>query len=546
MARGDVIAPLRRVAKAPELRRVQLAFLSFSISEHATWLAMLFYALQRGGPREVGLVAALQLLPGVVSTPFSAYAGDRFDPRRALAAGYAVQSLAMAGTAVAMWQDAWLLAYLLGATASTAICFTRPVMGSLLPTLTHSPADLVAANVVAGLIEQIGVFFGPLSAGLVIAATSPSVVFAGAALLTALACTLSLAVHGDRVDRPREALRVQAVVGELLGGFRAIRRAPVIRVFMVFLICAGLVNGISDVAFVTFADVRLDGTAGQSGLLAGAYGLGGLVGAGSVTGLIHGRRVDRQLAWAAIVLAVALLGLAAAASTLPAVIAFILLGGAESALALTSRVSIQRVAPTDALARVFGIVEAVRTGCVALGSLTMAVLVSASSLGRAFVVLTVVLMAAALAGVSLVRRHGSQLTPVDSAAVDRVLADSLLAALPAPVIERLARNLRLVAIPKGTAVITEGAAGVRFYLVVAGELSVTRGGAVVNTLDHTSSFGELALLRDAPRAATVIATSDVRLYALDRAPFLEAVTGHSQTLAAANRVVDSFHGAAGS
>ena len=93
--------PRRRdVGRARELRRVLLAYAGFSISEYATWLAVLFYALERGGPQEVGLVAFLLLVPAVLVTPFASYAGDRFRPQRALAAGYAAQSAAMVVVAV--------------------------------------------------------------------------------------------------------------------------------------------------------------------------------------------------------------------------------------------------------------------------------------------------------------------------------------------------------------------------------------------------------------------------------------------------------------
>ena len=540
MARGEVLAPIIRVAKARELRRVQLAFVAFSIAEHATWLAILFYALLRGGAKEVGLVAVLQLAPAVAATPFSSYAGDRFDPQKALAVGYAVQSVSMAGTAIAMWQGASLAAYLLAAVAATAVCFTRPVMGSLLPTLTHSPADLVAANVVAGIIEQLGVFIGPLLAGALMAATSPAAVFVGAAALTAIGCVLTATVRPEVNERPRTPLPLRAVVGELLGGFHALRRTPVIGVFLVLLACAGLIKGVADVIFITFADIRLDGTAGQAGILAGSYGLGGLIGAASVTSLIRGGRVDRQLAAIAVALGVGIFGLGAASAMLPAVVGFALLGGAESAMALTSTVSVQRVAPTDVLARVFGIVEAAQTAFIALGSIAITVLVTTTSLGHALVVLGVITVAVVVVAVARVRRQSDAIAPVDPELVDRLLADPLFDSLPAPTIERLARNMRPFAVPNGGAVVMEGSPGDRFYLVVSGQLSVTRAGQVITTLDHTNSFGELALLRDAPRAATVTATTDVEVYALEREPFLEAVTGHSRSLAAANRRIDSF------
>ncbi len=81
------VALLVRVGRTRELRRVMLAYAGFSISEYATWLAVLFFALERGGPSEVGLVAFLLLVPAVLVTPFASYAGDRFRPQRALAGG---------------------------------------------------------------------------------------------------------------------------------------------------------------------------------------------------------------------------------------------------------------------------------------------------------------------------------------------------------------------------------------------------------------------------------------------------------------------------
>lgn len=540
MNRTGTFALLLRNACSAELRRVQLAYAGFSISEHATWLAVLFFALERGGPREVGLVAFIQLMPSVVLTPFSSYAGDRFRPQRALAAGYAIQSISMAVVAFAMLSGNGILVYGASTVVATAVSFTRPVMGSLLPTLTHTPADLVAANVVTGVTQQIGRVVGPLMAGLLMAFHAPSAVFATCALITGAACLM--VVMTPVVDeRPQHAPDVGDLTDRMFAGFTTMRREARLRTLVGLMAAAGLVGGIADVLFVTFAAERLDGGGGQAGLLAAAYGLGGMLGVVGVSRVVRGTRVEGVFVTSAVLLSLALASMALSNGLVTGIVLFALLGVGASLLQFTAAVTIQRQAPTDVLARVFGIVEGAEAAAIAVGALVVTFLVAWFSIDETFVVLAIVVFALIGVGVATLRRRTDDTPLVDDEIIDRLVHDPVFAALPAPKVERLGRTAVRRRSPVGTAVVVQGDVGDHYFLIVDGTFSVVRDGKTVNSLGAGQSFGEIALLRDVPRTSTVTAISDAELLVIARDDFLEAVTGHPRSHATARGIADA-HG----
>jgi CRP-like cAMP-binding protein len=96
--------------------------------------------------------------------------------------------------------------------------------------------------------------------------------------------------------------------------------------------------------------------------------------------------------------------------------------------------------------------------------------------------------------------------------------------------------------PSGTVVIREGDAGDRYYAVAKGELEITRSAVVQQTVCRGAGFGEIALIRDVPRQATVTALCDSLLYSLEKDVFIETITGNVAASQEAGTVITEYLG----
>ena len=112
----------------------------------------------------------------------------------------------------------------------------------------------------------------------------------------------------------------------------------------------------------------------------------------------------------------------------------------------------------------------------------------------------------------------------------------LFAELPAPPLEGMARALTPVTVPAGTELIRQGDPGDAYYAIAAGELDATQDRHFLRRCGRGEGVGEIALLRDIPRTATMVAHTAATVYKLDREPFLTAVLGHAPTQRQADRI----------
>lgn len=519
-------AVVRQALRNPQLRRVLAAYLMFNVAEWATWIALLVWGYDAGGVRGSSEIALVQLVPGAFLAAPAASLCGRLPRGRALCVGYAAQAtgfLALGGVLVG-----GLPVVVVGAVAGVSaitISLTRPVHNALLPEISQTTGELTAGNAASGALEAVGTFVGPLTSGLVLAAWGAGGVLLvmGATALVAALLTLRLvsAAPTGTAWRTREA--------RTGGAFRTVLRHPAARLMAVLVAAEYALVGMMDILLVVLALRVLNMSDSGPGVLNSAIGVGGLAGAGLTLTLIGRQRLATPLVLGALGAGIsfALTGLA----TAPAVALLLVAASGAGKLFydVASRTFVQRLLPDHLLTAMFGVQESLTMTGLALGTLAAPVLVVAVGPRSAFLVAGCFLPAISLASYRLLRRMDVvAAVPVDGLAL--LMKVPILAVLAPRIVERMARDAVAERVPAGETIVRQGDLGNRFYVIASGTLSVDIDGVVIRELGPGEWFGEIALLRDVPRTATVTALTEASVWAMDRDSFLPSVAAASRSV----------------
>jgi MFS family permease len=562
--RGGTSRVVPAVLASPALRPVMLAFLLFNAVEYATWVAILLYAYGATGPASVGVVGLAQLVPSAIFAPVAATLADRYPRERVLPAGYLIQAAAMALTAAGMVLGAPPLAvYAAAAVAASVLTLTRPTQGALLPTLARTPDELTAANGLAGSVEGVGLLVGPLAAAAILVVAATGAVFAAGAAGAAVAALLVARLpipDGDATPMPEhdhdpegaaghehhehhaheaeDTLEGESAGRRLVRGLGTLSGHPDAGLVVGILSVRMIVIGAMDVLYVLLAlDVLGTGEPG-AGILNAAMGLGTIAGGAATFALVGRRRLAPVIAGGAVAVGAALVVLAGVGTAWLAAALFAVTGMGLAVIDVAGRTMLQRVAQDRVLVRLLGALEGMGMAGLAVGSILVAAVTGFVSVQAAVVVSGLVVpVAVGLAWVRLRAIDARADVPVHELALLRV--NPILSPLPAPQLEAVARRCRWLTLEVGEVLIREGDRGDRYYVLASGSVRITQGGRFLRDLVRPGDgLGEIALLRDVPRTATASATSSVVALSLDRAEFLEAVTGHEQARASGIRVAD--------
>ena len=516
------IAAVRAVFANPQLRRVELADSLFVVAKWGTRVSIFVFAFDRGGAAETGIVAVIALVTSAVVAPVASVLGDRMPRERALLLGYAIQTVSVAGTAVALFAGASAIvvyASLAVVTASTTL--TRPAQSALFPQLAHSPDELIGANALAGSIHGAGALVGPAIGGVLVQQGGVDVayaIFAGL-LLGSTVLVVRLEPHP-----PAEHIRGHPL-REALAGFRSVARERDQRLVVGLLVGRSVIAGVLDVLVIVIALGLFGLEESAAGYLWAARGAGGIL--GGIWGL---RLVGRPGAAAALAVGVLVFGFGTSSLAFVAValVGAAILAAAETGYGradMAGRTLLQRVVPDRVLTRVFGVLEGVNQAGSAVGAAMAPLLVTLLGIRGGTFVAGLLLPVAILLVCGRIRALDREVE-IPERELALLGSVDLFDSLHPHAIEGIADRMKRIDVPTGKVVVREGEAGDRFYVVEEGEVEVTVGGRPVATLGSAGYFGEIALLRDVPRTATVTAKTPATLLELERADFLEEVVGH--------------------
>jgi MFS family permease len=386
--------------RLPGARPFHLLIASLAVSSCGDWLynvALLALVYDRTGSATwVSLTTAARVLPVVALGPIGGVLADRHDRRRLMIGADVIRAgLMVALGLVAAASLPILLAPVLAAAATTAGVVYPPCVAACTARFVPD-AELQRANALRAGIGQASIVLGPALGALVmvVAGVSAAILINAVTFVVSAFAVSAIRGRDQFAPPPRNPdVKLPSVLTEIRTGAQALRGAPTaVRLVAADVLCSA-VYGLLTVTLVLVGR-KLGAGAGGYGLLLGALGLGGLIGA------VFTGRIDAPARWRrTLTVAMLLVGLPLAAlgvvPTLPGAVAVAVLGGGGMIVGeVLSETALPRMLDDAVLARAYGLVFPISIAGIVAGSLVAGPLVSLLGLTGA--------MAAAGAGVLVV------------------------------------------------------------------------------------------------------------------------------------------------
>ena len=536
---GKAAAAFSSNARNPSLRRAQLSFLGAWTAEWAFTVGLGIVAYRDGGATAVGLVGLLRMAPSAILAPLLSPLADRGRRERVLILVSTLRGIVTGAAAVVVGLSGpTYVVYALAVLSTIATTLYRPAHSALIPSLCHTGYELASANVVRGLLDSAATLVGPLLAAVLLEVAGVPSVFAVAAAASFWAALLLTRLRYEAPPRP-SAAKGTNLLRAAAEGIRAVSRNADLALIMGLAVAQTLIRGALTVLTVVVAIDLLDTGEPGVGLLSAAIGAGAVLGSLAASLLVDTRRLGGWFAvgvtlWGVPVSLIGVFPQQVVALGLLAVV-----GVGNALIDLGGFTLMGRMAPDEVLARVFGVLESLVALSMGVGAIATSLMIELVGVRPTLVIAGLLCPICAALSWSRLRGMDRSLDVRDReiALLQRV---SMLDVLPLPAIERLARGLEPLEVPAGATVVAQGDVGDRYFVIESGEVEVVGDGRVIATLGAGQGFGEIALLHQVRRTATVRAAVALRLQALRSELFLAAVLGYPPSATEAGTTVDSM------
>ena len=522
-ATADALGAIRA---APRLRGYVVAVGLLDLAQYTSGMVIWLYLFGRGGTVAISLLVIVGSgTLALLAAPMSSLA-DRYGRGRIAAIGVLLRALtllAMALTIAADWPVRTTL--VLAGVEGAVYAVGAPALRALAPTLVRSAAELTSVNLMISLGLALAIFLGPLAGGLAYQLVGAAPVVAVVASIFALSYFAIAAFQpsAPQLDGSQESQAPRGRFSEALAGLRSAALDDRIRLTLIVFCGYSFAVGILDVVLIVIARDVLHQSSSGAGALYSAFGVGGLLAAVGMGRLIRAR-LARSFGMAVVLWAVPLGIMGFVAVPAAAWACAVAAGVAGTVAQAAGDTVLQRATPDRLMSRVLGVYEALTGITYMVAALVPAILISWLGAGTILVLgvaAAPLVVACCWRGLLRLDRdlefHDARLGLV--VRVPWLRTGSLAEQ------DRVAALLEEESVPAGDVIVYQGELGVRFYILQSGAVRVLVDGREISRLRSGDYFGEVALLRDIPRTATVQATEDTVLLSLSDDDFHRALEG---------------------
>ena len=539
---GGLRRSVSLVAGNRNLRRIQLAFVASSIGDWAYATAVAVWAYEVGGARAVGIWMAIRYTLMALSAPFTSTLADKMSRKLLMILADLVRALLITAAAVCLFLDtSAALVFVLATLASLVGTPFMVAQRSLLPALSRRPEELTAANGTASTIDSLSFFVGPALAATMLGFTDVQVVFLlnVATFVWSMALVAGVSVPDSAAAAPEsdeatEEAPSAGFLAETSAGFRCIAADRGLTLVTAAACVQTVIAGASTVFLLVMADTILGTGPRGVGYLDAVLGVGALAG-----GVLAISRAGRGRLGTDLIVGVLLWSAPLALVTIwPSPVtcfaAMALLGLGNPLVDVNLDTIVQRLSPDAVLGRVFGALEASFITTMALGAFAMPFLIEWLGLRYALLAVATPVVVGALALLPSMRKLEGRLAAPSSMAL--LSGVDIFAPLGSAALETLAQSASEFCFASGDVLVREGAESDRFFIIESGLVEVAQGDRVLRREGPGEYFGEIGLLRDVPRTATITAVEATVVQAIDRDVFLRAMTGHREARLTAENI----------